>query len=69
MPHFVSMMESPEAEGTVRICHQATTGEDTADRDDLVCTEGNCGVCELAMALKLLVVTIRKCSINLTTNP
>jgi hypothetical protein len=35
----------------VRSCYQATTGEVTADREDLVCAVVNCRVCELVMAL------------------
>jgi hypothetical protein len=34
-----------------------STGEDTADQDGLVRAIVNCRVCELAIALKLMVVT------------
>jgi hypothetical protein len=44
--------------------YQATTGEYTAHLKDAV----NCRVCELAIALWLLVVTIIKCFINSITN-
>jgi hypothetical protein len=47
--------------------YQATTGEDTADWEDLVRAVMNCRVCELAIALYLLVVTICKCSISAVT--
>jgi hypothetical protein len=49
--------------------YQATTGEDTADREDFVLAVVNSSVCELPEALYLLVVTICKCLINLITNP
>jgi hypothetical protein len=42
---------STEAEDTVGICRLATTGEDTANWDDLVRAVVNCSVCELATAL------------------
>jgi hypothetical protein len=60
---------SLEAEDIVEIRHQATTGEDTADWEDLVRAVVNCRVCELAIALWLLVVMICKLSINPITNP
>jgi hypothetical protein len=41
-----------------------STGEDTADWEDLVHAVLNCRVCELVIALQLLVVMIYKCSIN-----
>jgi hypothetical protein len=40
-----------EAEDSVGICHQATTGEDIADWEDLVHTVVNCSAYELAVAL------------------
>jgi hypothetical protein len=33
------------------VCHQAMTGKDTADREDLVCSVVNCRVCELVIVL------------------
>jgi hypothetical protein len=33
---------SMEAEDNVGTCHQVMTGEDTADREDLVCAVVNC---------------------------
>jgi hypothetical protein len=42
---------SMEAEDSVGIHHQAMTGEDTADWEDLVLAVGNCRVCELAIVL------------------
>jgi hypothetical protein len=45
-----------EAETIVEIHHQATTSEDTAAWEDLVCAVVNCGVCELAVVLYLIVV-------------
>jgi hypothetical protein len=42
---------STEAEDIVGIHHQAMTGEDTADCEDLVHTVVICRVCELAIAL------------------
>jgi hypothetical protein len=56
---------STEAEDTVQIPHQATTGENTADCEDLV----NYRVCQLAIAIQLFVFTSSKCSINPITNP
>jgi hypothetical protein len=41
---------SMEAEDIVGICYQGTTGEDTADWEDLVHAVVNCRVCELAIA-------------------
>jgi hypothetical protein len=49
--------------------YQATTGEDTADWEDLVCAVLNCRMCEWAIALLLLAVPICKSSINPITNP
>jgi hypothetical protein len=62
---------STEAEDNVGIRHWAMTGEDTADWEALVRAEVNSGMCELATALQLHVVTICKCSINpiTDTNP
>jgi hypothetical protein len=48
---------------------QATTGENTADWEDLVRTVVNCWVCKLATAVKLLIVAICKLSLNPITNP
>jgi hypothetical protein len=42
---------STEAEDIVGIRHQAKTGEDTVDREDLLRAVVNCSVCELAIAL------------------
>jgi hypothetical protein len=36
--------------------YQTTTGEDTADPKDLLRAVVHCGVCEIAIALQLLVV-------------
>jgi hypothetical protein len=49
-----------EAEDTVGICYQATTGEDTAGREDLLHAVVNYRVPELVIMLyeELLVVTI-----------
>jgi hypothetical protein len=60
---------SMEADDIAGIRHQATTGEDTADREDLVSAVVNCRVCELVIVLELLVVTICECSINPIINP
>jgi hypothetical protein len=46
-----SKNERMEAEDIVGIRHQATTGEDIADREDLVHAVVNCRVCELATVL------------------
>jgi hypothetical protein len=48
---------------------EAVTGEDIADREGLVHAAVNYRVCELAIAQKLLAVTICKRSINPITNP
>jgi hypothetical protein len=40
-----------EAKNTVELRHQATTGEDTVDSEDLVRAVVNCRVCELAIVL------------------
>jgi hypothetical protein len=48
---------STEGEDIVWIRYRATIGEETADRGDLVRAVVNCRVCELAIALKLVVVT------------
>jgi hypothetical protein len=45
-----------------------TTSEDTADWEDLVGAVVNCRVCELAIALQLVVVTICKCAVNSIIN-
>jgi hypothetical protein len=58
---------SMEAENIVGIRHQATMCGDTADSKDSLRAVVNCIVCELAIALYLLVVTM--CSINSITNP
>jgi hypothetical protein len=60
-----------ETEDIVGIRHQATTGEDTADSEDLVHDVVNCRLCELAIALQLLMVMscVFKCLINTITNP
>jgi hypothetical protein len=58
-----------EAKDVVGIRHQATTGEDRADWEDLVGVLVNCRACELAIALQLLVVAICKRSTNAITNP
>jgi hypothetical protein len=60
---------STEAENIVGIRHQATTGEDTEDWEDLVCAVVKCRVCELMIVLLLLVVTICKYSVNPITYP
>jgi hypothetical protein len=46
-----------EAEDIVGSRYQATTGEDKADGEDIVCAVVNCKVFELAMALSLFVAT------------
>jgi hypothetical protein len=43
---------------------QGTAGEDTADCEDLVRAVVNCNVCELAIVLKLIVVTSFKSPIK-----
>jgi hypothetical protein len=60
---------STEAEDIVGTCHQTTTGEDTEGGEDKVRAVVNCRVCELAIALWLLLFTIYKCSGNPITNP
>jgi hypothetical protein len=40
--------------------YQATTSEDTAGWEDLVCAVVNCRAHELAIALELLAVTIQE---------
>jgi hypothetical protein len=42
---------STEAEDIVGIRHQPTTGEDTADSEEIVRPVVNCRTCELALAL------------------
>jgi hypothetical protein len=42
---------STEADDIVEICHQATTGEDISDCEDLLRAVVNCRVCELAIEL------------------
>jgi hypothetical protein len=42
---------STEAEDTVEIRYQSTTGKDTADWEDLVRDEANYRVCELVIAV------------------
>jgi hypothetical protein len=42
---------STEADDIVEICHQATTGEDISDFEDLVLAVMNCRVCEIAIEL------------------
>jgi hypothetical protein len=49
--------------------YQTTTGDDTADWEGLVRAAVNCRICELALALELLIATISKCSIDPSTNP
>jgi hypothetical protein len=49
--------------------YQATTGEDMADWKDLIRAVVNCVVCEIAIALYLLVVATGKWLINPITNP
>jgi hypothetical protein len=60
---------SMETEDIVGIRHQATPGEGIVDWEDLVRAVVNCRVCELALALQLLVVMIGKCSVSPITNP
>jgi hypothetical protein len=48
---------STEAEDIVGIRRQPTTGEDTANCEDIVSAVVNCRMCELGIALYLLVVT------------
>jgi hypothetical protein len=61
---------STEAGDIIVICYQAMTGEDTADKEDLLHAVVNCRVHELVIMLyeELLVVTICKGSINPLTN-
>jgi hypothetical protein len=47
--------------------YQTTTGEDTADWEDLVCAVVKCSVFEVTIALDFIVVTICK-SVNPVTN-
>jgi hypothetical protein len=47
----------------------ATAGVDTADLEELVRTLIKCIVCELAVALELIVVTSFKSPLNPITNP
>jgi hypothetical protein len=65
----VGKIVSTKTEDIVGIRHQATTGEDTTDRDDLVRYVVNCRECELAIALELLVYMICNCSVNPITDP
>jgi hypothetical protein len=44
-------------------------GEEAADCEILIRALVNCRVCELAIMLLLVVLTICKCSINPITNP
>jgi hypothetical protein len=48
---------------------QATTGEDTTDWEDLVRAVVNCRLCELKIALQLLVVTFCNCIIQPIIDP
>jgi hypothetical protein len=58
---------STETEDFVQICHQATTGEDTSDWEDLVHAVVNCRLCELVIALYLLVVSVQKIQLPIQT--
>jgi hypothetical protein len=58
-----------ESEDIVGILHHATTAEDAGDWKDLVHVLMRCRVCELAVVLQLLVVTICECSLNRITDP
>jgi hypothetical protein len=49
--------------------YQATTGEDIGNWEDIVRAVMKCRVCELVIAVSLLVVTIYKCSVNPFNNP
>jgi hypothetical protein len=49
--------------------YQAMISEDTADWEGLACAVVNRKVCELAIALYLIVVTSFKTPINPITNP
>jgi hypothetical protein len=49
--------------------YKTTTGEDAADWEDLVRVVVKCRVCELAIALQLLVLTICEFSTDPITNP
>jgi hypothetical protein len=42
---------SMESEDIAAFCHEAMTGEDTADWEDLVRAVVNCWVCELVIPL------------------
>jgi hypothetical protein len=56
----MGIIRVPRVRGTsvVESRCQTTTGEDKADCEDLLRAVVNCRVCELAIALYLLVVTI-----------
>jgi hypothetical protein len=64
LPVGGSARRSPPFSGAVTsIKGQTATTEDTANRGDLVRAVVKCCVCELLVALQLLLVAIRKCSI------
>jgi hypothetical protein len=58
----MGIVREPRERGTSAVGshYQATTGENTANCEDLVLAGVNCKECELVIALELLVVTFRK---------
>jgi hypothetical protein len=66
----MGIVRKPSIRGTSAIGSRYwTTGEDTADWEELVCAVVNCRVCELVISLWLLVVTFCGSSINPIINP
>jgi hypothetical protein len=65
------IFREPRGRGTSAIDshYQTTAGEGIADWEDLVRAVVKWHMCDLAIALQLLVVTICKWSINSITNP
>jgi hypothetical protein len=59
--------QSPASKGVNTEVEEATALE--AVTRQLLCAVVNCKLCELAIALPLLVVAFCKCSINPITNP
>jgi hypothetical protein len=66
----MGIVREPRVGGTSNFVsrHQATTGEDIADREGFLHDIVNCRLCVLAIALQLLVITFCKDSINPVTN-
>jgi hypothetical protein len=63
----VSKDVEPAVEGSTAL--EAVTRQRLVKTQQTDCAVVNCGVCELTIALQLLVITISKCSINPITNP